>query len=243
MKLDWSHWIYTLLKTVIGGVAGAGSAWLGTLVGSQINSNIHALDMRQLGFVMLSSTLLNLFFFLKQSPLPEDSDKAGGIADKLTSVLVIGLVSFGLMFGVSGCGTVQVKPGHDPIVVHAEYIAENGLNWVNEFLLWENAHYVALKKKNPDIAKFAQSLRAERAGEVGPAERQIIELRTLTETYKKDRTEANGDKVKLGTMMFLNLVNSARAYSGLPPITLPPTQPGVRDLMKNAPANAPPAKS
>ena len=106
MKLDWSHWIYTLLKTVIGGVAGAGSAWLGTLVGSQINSDIHALDLRQMGFVLLSSTLLNLFFFLKQSPLPEDHDKGNGIAEKLTLLLVAGLLSFGAMPALTGCSTV-----------------------------------------------------------------------------------------------------------------------------------------
>lgn len=108
MKLDWSHWIYTLLKTVIGGVAGAGSAWLGTLVGSQLNSDIHALDLRQMGFVLLSSTLLNLFFFLKQSPLPEDSDK-DGIADKLTTLLLAGLLSFGAMTAVTGCTTPQTR--------------------------------------------------------------------------------------------------------------------------------------
>lgn len=110
MKLDWSHWIYTLLKTVIGGVAGAGSAWLGTLVGSQINSDIHALDLRQMGFVLLSSTLLNLFFFLKQSPLPEDSDKGNdGIANKLPMLLLTGLLAFGAMTTFTGCKTPQTR--------------------------------------------------------------------------------------------------------------------------------------
>lgn len=115
MKLNWSHWIYTLLKTVIGGVAGAGSAWLGTLVGSQINSDIHALDMRQMGFVLLSSTLLNLFFFLKQSPLPDDSDEAlirkfgdGPTPPAIPMILFAALLSISAV-SFSGCTTPQTK--------------------------------------------------------------------------------------------------------------------------------------
>lgn len=109
MKLDWSHWVYTLLKTVIGGVAGAGSAWLGTLVGSQIDSSIRTLDLRQLGFVLLSSTLLNLFFFLKQSPLPEDNDKTPSSTVKLPLILLTALLSFGAMATFTGCTTPPTK--------------------------------------------------------------------------------------------------------------------------------------
>lgn len=75
MKLDWSHWTYTLAKTVIGGAAGTGAAWLGTLIGNQVDANIHVLQLNQLWSVLLSSVLLNLFFFLKQSPLPEDEEQ------------------------------------------------------------------------------------------------------------------------------------------------------------------------
>lgn len=110
MKLDWSHWFYTLLKTVIGGVAGAGSAWLGTLVGSQIDSDIHALDLRQMGFVLLSSTLLNLFFFLKQSPLPDDNDPpATPPMSRLPIILLTGLLAFGVMTSFTGCTTPQTR--------------------------------------------------------------------------------------------------------------------------------------
>ena len=58
-----------------------------------------------MGFVLLSSTLLNLFFFLKQSPLPEDNDKGNGIADKVTGLLLIGVLSVAL----SGCGTLYTN--------------------------------------------------------------------------------------------------------------------------------------
>lgn len=66
------HWLYTLAKTVIGGVAATGSAWLGTVISAQVDHSIPILEWKQLGSVLVSSSLLNLFFFLKQSPLPDD---------------------------------------------------------------------------------------------------------------------------------------------------------------------------
>lgn len=75
MKLDWGHWLYSLGKTVIGGVAATVTAWLGTLAGNQITAEIKVLDWQQLGFILLFSTLTNLFFFLQKSPLPQDLDQ------------------------------------------------------------------------------------------------------------------------------------------------------------------------
>ena len=75
MKLNWSHWFYSLGKTTIGGVAATGSAYIGTLVGNQITKDIPVMDWRSLGFVLLFSTITNLFFYLSKSPLPEDTDK------------------------------------------------------------------------------------------------------------------------------------------------------------------------
>lgn len=106
MKLNWTHWIYTLLKTVIGGVAGTASAWLGTLIGNQVDGNIPVLQFNQLWSVLLSSTLLNLFFFLKQSPLPEDEDKGGSNLFNVLLVLLVGL----LAFSFTGCSTTQKPP-------------------------------------------------------------------------------------------------------------------------------------
>mgnify|MGYP000864621076 CR=1 FL=1 len=109
MKLNWSHWFYTLLKTVIGGVAATGSAWLGTLVGNQVDNAIPVLQFNQLWSVLLSSTLLNLFFFLKQSPLPEDDDAKPSppSASRLGLFLLCGFLSFCLM-GCAGSYDRQV---------------------------------------------------------------------------------------------------------------------------------------
>lgn len=76
MKLKWNNWLYNLGKTTIGGVAATVTAYFGTLVGNQVDASIQALNWRQLGFVLLASTITNLFFYLKQSPLPEDEDAA-----------------------------------------------------------------------------------------------------------------------------------------------------------------------
>lgn len=72
MKLKWDKWFYALGQTTIGGAAATVSAWLGTLVGNQIDKSIPALDWRQLGFILAGAVVTNLFFFLKQSPLPAE---------------------------------------------------------------------------------------------------------------------------------------------------------------------------
>lgn len=100
MKLNWNHWFYTLLKTVIGGAAAAGSAWLATVVGNQVDTGIPVLQFKQLWAVLLSSTLLNLFFFLKQSPLPEDTDENKPSAPPVGVWL---LFWCGLALFLSGC--------------------------------------------------------------------------------------------------------------------------------------------
>jgi hypothetical protein len=143
MKLNWSHWIYTLLKTVIGGVAATGSAWLGTIVGNQVDHDIPVLQFNQLWSVLLSSSLLNLFFFLKQSPLPDDSDKPS-IAPRLEIILI----AFTLALGTSGCAWFrpeELKPapvavGQDAALVNAERIHSSSLDVYHELIVWETQH-------------------------------------------------------------------------------------------------------
>lgn len=73
MKLKWDNWFYNLLKSVIGGVAATGGAYIGTLVGNQITADIPVMNWKSLGFVVLFSSLSNLFFYLQKSPVPEES--------------------------------------------------------------------------------------------------------------------------------------------------------------------------
>lgn len=70
MKLKFDKWFYGMGQAVIGGCAATGSAYLGTLVGNQISTSIPVMNWQSLGFVLLSSAATNLFFYLKQSPLP-----------------------------------------------------------------------------------------------------------------------------------------------------------------------------
>lgn len=73
MKLKWDKWLYSMGQAVIGGVAAAGSSYLGTLLGNQISADIPVMNWKTLGFVLLASAATNLFFFLKASPLPQES--------------------------------------------------------------------------------------------------------------------------------------------------------------------------
>lgn len=77
MKLKWSSWLYSLGQAVIGGVAASGTTWLGTLIGNQIDKALPILQWKQMGIVLLTSMAFNLFFFLKQSPLPKAEPELG----------------------------------------------------------------------------------------------------------------------------------------------------------------------
>ena len=74
MRLRWDKWLYGLGQTVIGGVAATGSAYIGTLIGNQVSASIPVMQWQSLGFVLVSATITNLFFFLKQSPMPAPVD-------------------------------------------------------------------------------------------------------------------------------------------------------------------------
>lgn len=101
MKLNWKHWLYTLAKTVIGGVAASASAWLGTLIGNQVDNAIPVLQFNQLWSVLLSSTLLNLFFFLQRAPLPEDESKSD--AKPIVPIIIL----FFMLSLLAGCVTAK----------------------------------------------------------------------------------------------------------------------------------------
>lgn len=154
--------------------------------------------------------------------------------------LLCGFLSFGLL----GCGStpVQVKSGSDPIVVHAEWLAENGANTLNQFLAFERANEGALRGKFPEAHGMADLIREDvveiKPGQFVPA--SILKLRTITKQYQADKTAANGDKVKAASKALLDLVNDVRGYMGQPPLTFPAARtPSVRDLMTNAPTNGP----
>lgn len=73
MKLKWDRWLYSLGQAVIGGAASAGSSYIAMLIGNQVTESIPVMNYKTLGFVLLTSAATNLFFFLKQSPLPQES--------------------------------------------------------------------------------------------------------------------------------------------------------------------------
>lgn len=66
----FQKWAYALIQTVVGGAATAASSWLGMSGAKELGLNVPSLNFKALGVIMLSGALTNLFFYLKQSPLP-----------------------------------------------------------------------------------------------------------------------------------------------------------------------------
>ena len=74
MSTRWKEpkaWLHGLLSGAIGGAAAAGTSALGTNVASTLGVPIHALDLKQLGVILVSSGMFNAMLYLKKSPLPE----------------------------------------------------------------------------------------------------------------------------------------------------------------------------
>jgi hypothetical protein len=67
-------WTSGLLAGFIGGGATAGSSWLGITAANALGANIQPLDLKALGWIVLSGGISNALFFLKQSPIPRDED-------------------------------------------------------------------------------------------------------------------------------------------------------------------------
>lgn len=72
MKLKWGQWFYGLWKAVVGGVAATGGAYLGSLVGNQVTKDIPVMNWQSLGFVIVFSSITNLFFYLQKAPAPDE---------------------------------------------------------------------------------------------------------------------------------------------------------------------------
>jgi hypothetical protein len=163
MKLKWDNWFYNLLKSVIGGVAATGGAYIGTLVGNQITADIPVMNWKSLGFVVLFSSLSNLFFYLQKSPVPEESNT--DIIVKPT-VLPLLLLTGLLAFGLSGCAwlhpqdlkPVPVAAGQDSVVVNAERIQETSLFAYKELIEWEFQNRAFLAA---DVSRAVDNVRKE----------------------------------------------------------------------------------
>jgi len=67
---DVRTWIDGIGSSLIGGAATSASAWMGLTVGEKVGLAVPQLNLKALGAIMLSGALTNLFFYLKQSPLP-----------------------------------------------------------------------------------------------------------------------------------------------------------------------------
>lgn len=145
-------------------------------------------------------------------------------AKKVGVILLFGLMSLSFV----GCqnAPVQVKAGADPIIVHAEWTAENALNVFDNFLAWDYSN-PALPA---GIHKAAADLRGE-PGKPGRAEQSITDLRAATKVYKRAKSAETGNQVKALTEATLTLANSLLAQQGRPPLVLPVIPPSPSELM------------
>jgi hypothetical protein len=148
------------------------------------------------------------------------------------------LLFFALAIGLTACGTfrpVSVKPGADPILVHAEYTVENAAGVFNQFFDWERQH----EKTNSAVHAFAESLRSTRQ-KPGIAAQGLLDLRSATETYRVDRSPEKGGQAKAATVFVFDLANTSLKAMGRPPLVLPAIPPSIHSQL-NAPTNGPPA--
>lgn len=70
MNLNWEAWFYGIFAAGIGGAATAGGAWLGMAGAKAAGLDVPTLNWQALGVILTSGALTNLFFYLKQSPMP-----------------------------------------------------------------------------------------------------------------------------------------------------------------------------
>lgn len=104
-----------------------------------------------------------------------------------------------------GCARYTVAPGADPAVVAAEYAQETTLEVFDAFLDWERTNETALRKLNPEIHKFADSLRDH-----APA--WLDALAHATARYKAERTRDNLDTLRAAQAVLDAALAQARAY-------------------------------
>ena len=77
LKRRYRIWLHGLIGGIVGGVATAVTNWLGISGLASLGVNVHPLDLKQLGWVLVSSGVASAAFYLKSSPVPdakEDTD-------------------------------------------------------------------------------------------------------------------------------------------------------------------------
>lgn len=126
-------WLHGLVAAVIGGTASAGLTYL-TMNGAAAQGlDVPVLNFKALGIILLASGLVNMFAYLKQSPLPDTKDDvndmpAGGpVAALLVSLSLCAIT----LLGTTGCVSTGVKPQTvDTAAAAVRPVAKNVVNLV-----------------------------------------------------------------------------------------------------------------
>lgn len=72
MKTATKQWAKALIATIVTGGANNALAALGIGAANMVGIKIPALDLNQMGMIMLSGGLVGALAYLKQSPVPPD---------------------------------------------------------------------------------------------------------------------------------------------------------------------------
>jgi hypothetical protein len=71
----WKIWFHGLAAAFIGGGATTASAWMATAAAHAAGVDVPMLNVKALGIVFAAGGLTNALAYLKQSPLPVDTDE------------------------------------------------------------------------------------------------------------------------------------------------------------------------
>lgn len=74
MTPDSRIWLRGMIAAIIGGAATAGGSWMAINAAGAAGAAVPVLNWKALGMILAVSGLINLFAYLKQSPLPVSSE-------------------------------------------------------------------------------------------------------------------------------------------------------------------------
>ena len=66
-------WLQGLIAAAVGGDANAGGSWMGLATAKGIGLEVPVLNWKALGIMCLVGSLISVFAYLKQSPIPTSS--------------------------------------------------------------------------------------------------------------------------------------------------------------------------
>lgn len=74
-KMDAAAWFEGIVQAIVGGAATAGSSWATINLAGAAGAAVPTLNIKALGIILAAGAITNLFFYLKQSPIPKTVER------------------------------------------------------------------------------------------------------------------------------------------------------------------------